>query len=433
MFKIFNTLSRKKEIFKPIQWQGASGKGQVGLYACGPTVYNYAHIGNLRTYIFEDILRRTLEANGYKIRHVVNITDVDDKIIQGAINVTPFLEAFFEDLRKLNIKKAWKYPKATEHIPAMIALIKILLHKKFAYIADNGVYFDISKFKRYGKLSKTRLGADEGDFALWKFKKPGEPAWKAPFGEGRPGWHIECSAMSMKYLGEHFDIHTGGVDLIFPHHENEIAQSESATNKKFVNYFLEGEHLLVDSEKMSKSLGNIFTLRDLEKKKINPLAYRYFVLGAHYRSKLNFTWEALEAAQNALERLYEVVRMLNGQKFSKKSSSLPLAPIRSKFFSAINDDLNTPQAFAIMWKMIKEAPNLKLLYEFDEVLGFWLKNIKPHTIPLSIKILAQKREQLRKEKKWNEADKIREQINKKAYMVKDTADGAKISPVFPLL
>ena len=341
MLKFFNTYSRKKEPFKPIK------KGLAGLYACGPTVYNFAHIGNLRTYIFEDILRRTIESAGYKIKHVMNITDIDDKIIRDSAKAKQSIfeftkryeKAFFEDLNKLNIKKAQKYPKATEHIKEMVGLIKILLQKKIAYIANDGVYFDISKFKKYGRLSKLHLAprelssrisvdeydkSDAQDFALWKFARGNESSWPAPFGVGRPGWHIECSAMSMKYLGKTFDIHAGGVDLIFPHHENEIAQSEGATGKKFVNYFLEGEHLLVGGEKMSKSLGNVFTLRDFETKKINPLVFRYFVLGAHYRSKLNFTWEALEGAEKALEKLYAFIGRVKGQGSRLAPCPLPL-------------------------------------------------------------------------------------------------------------
>ncbi|MDP3004405.1 MAG: cysteine--tRNA ligase, partial [Candidatus Azambacteria bacterium] len=318
--KLYNILTRKKQLFKPLKDKIA------GLYACGPTVYNYAHIGNLRTYIFEDILKRALEFNGYEVKYVMNITDVEDKIIRDSKKskknildfVKPYEKAFFEDLKKLNIEKAYKYPKATRHIKEMIKIISALLKKGLAYKVDNSIYFDIFKFKSYGKLSglksrELKVGArvdvdeygkaDAEDFVLWKAAKADEPSWGAPFGKGRPGWHIECSAMSMKYLGETFDIHAGAVDLIFPHHENEIAQSEGATGKPFVKYFIEGEHLLVDSKKMSKSLGNIFNLRDLEAKKFDPLAFRYLVLTAHYRSKLNFTWKSLEAAQNALKKL----------------------------------------------------------------------------------------------------------------------------------
>ena len=322
--KIYNHLSHKIETFEPLHPK------RVGLYTCGPTVYNYAHIGNLRTYIFEDILRRALEYDGYKVKHIMNITDVEDKIIDAAKKTgksiyeftEPYEKAFYGDLEKLNIKKAYRYPKATANIAEMIKIISALLRKGLAYKADGSIYFDISKFKKYGRLSgvksrelKTgaRIDADEyaketaEDFVLWKKAKAGEPWWQAPFGKGRPGWHIECSAMSMKYLGATFDIHAGAVDLIFPHHENEIAQSEGATGRLFVKYFIEGEHLLVDGEKMSKSLGNIFNLRDIEAKGFDPLAFRYLVLIAHYRSKLNFTWKSLEGAQNALDKLRESV------------------------------------------------------------------------------------------------------------------------------
>ena len=470
MLKIFNTLSRKKEIFKSVKERGARSKKEIGLYTCGPTVYNYAHIGNLRTYVFEDILRRTLESVRYKVKHVMNITDIDDKIIHGAQkegkNIFEFTKiyekTFFEDLNKLNIKKAWKYPKATVHIKEMIQLVKELLDKKLAYVAENGVYFDISRFKKYGKLSgisklgqnigmmKSRILTDEyskanvQDFALWKFKKDGEPSWKAPFGEGRPGWHLECSAMSMKYLGKSFDIHAGGVDLIFPHHENEIAQSEGATGKKFAKYFLEGEHLLVAGEKMSKSKGNVFTLRDIEKRKVSPLAFRYFVLGAHYRSKLNFTWDALWASQRAFLRLYEVVRIIKKQGSRDKGQgkayrNVEILKYRKMFKSALFDDLNTPKALAVLWNFIKNCSKftytdaLKLLYEFDEVLGLGFKEVKLSNIPQIILNLVQKREECRREKKWKEADEIREKLKQKGFIIEDTSKGPKLSPTSPLI
>jgi len=335
--KLYNFLTRKKQLFKPLKDKIA------GFYTCGPTVYNYAHIGNLRTYIFEDVLKRTLKYNGYKVRHVMNITDVEDKIIRASKKakknildfVKPYEKAFFEELKKLNIEKAWQYPKATQHIKEMIKIIEILLKKGLAYKSERSIYFDISKFKPYGKLSGikkqnlkagARVDVDEypkdeaEDFVLWKAAKAGEPWWRAPFGDGRPGWHIECSAMSMKYLGETFDIHTGAVDNIFPHHENEIAQSEGATGKPFAKYFIEGEHLLVNGEKMSKSLGNVYNLRDIEAKHFDPLAFRYLTLTAHYRSKLNFTWESLEAAQNALNKLQESVKEIKNQQ--KKHSNI---------------------------------------------------------------------------------------------------------------
>lgn len=453
MLKLYNVLIRKKETFKPVR------KDWVGLYTCGPTVYNFAHIGNLRTYIFEDILRRALEYEGYRVRHVMNLTDVDDKIIRDAIlagkNISEFVKpyetAFFEDLQKLNIEHAWKYPKATDHIQEMIKIILCLLKRGLAYKDGGSIYFDISKFKTYGKLSRikkrglktgTRVDLDEyskkdiQDFALWKETKHGEPSWEAPFGKGRPGWHIECSAMSLKYLESPFDIHTGGVDLIFPHHENEIAQSEGATGKKFVRFFVEGEHLLVNGEKMSKSFGNVFTLRDIETKKISPLAFRYLTLGAHYRSKLNFTWESLEAGQNSLERLSDFIRGLQERRDLYSRNYRGLASIVKRFDSTIFNDLDTPKALAIIWNLISDYNKnpqrydskevLKLFYKFDTVFGLELKKIKPEAIPSKILALAKKREELRKEKKWKEADRIRAEIEKEGWTVDDTSTGTKL-------
>lgn len=452
--RFYNALSRKKELFKPIR------KSWVGLYTCGPTVYNYAHIGNLRTYIFEDVLRRTLEYAEYKVRHVMNITDVDDKIIRDAKAadetifdfVQPYEKAFFEDLALLGILPATKYAKATDHIADMVKLIRTLLKKEIAYERDGSVYFSIKRFKPYGKLSRVssrelkvgvRVDTDEytkndvQDFALWKAKKQGEPSWDASFGEGHPGWHIECSAMSMKYLGSTFDIHAGGVDLIFPHHENEIAQSEGATGKPFARFFMEGEHLLVDGEKMSKSLSNVFTLRDFEERKIGPLVFRYLMLTSHYRSKLNFTWESLEAAQNSLEKLYDFVRTLkseDGKIVSKKK--LSFANYQKKFEAAFGDDLNVPQAVAIVWEVIKayhKAPErydskelLKTLYDFDRVLGLGLKDVESVRIPLTIFELVQEREIWRRTKDWKKADKVREKISEAGYIVNDTPDGPNI-------
>ncbi|MEK9209470.1 MAG: cysteine--tRNA ligase, partial [Patescibacteria group bacterium] len=334
--KLFNYLTKKKEIFRPLK------AGKVGLYTCGPTVYDTAHLGNLRTYIFEDVLRRTLKANGLKVKQVMNITDVEDKIIKKMREekkrlkeiTEPNIKIFFQDLKKLNIEKAEVYPKATEHIQEIIKLIAVLLKKGLAYKAeDDSIYFKISKFKNYGQLSGLkskdvgrpyndgrRISEDEykkeaADFALWKARpaKAGrEPSWPSPFGPGRPGWHIECSAMSMKYLGKTFDIHAGAIDLLFPHHENEIAQSQAATGKKFVNFWLEGEHLLVSGQKMAKSLKNFLTLKDIEKKGFDPLVFRYLVLTSHYRKKLNFTWNSLKAGQNALDKLKEILSATTG-------------------------------------------------------------------------------------------------------------------------
>ena len=455
MLKFFNALTRKKELFKPIR------KTWVGLYTCGPTVYDYAHIGNLRTYIFEDILRRALEYNGYRVRHVMNITDVDDKIIRDAKAagktifdfVKPYEKAFFEDLQTLGIMPATIYAKATDHIPNMVKLIRKLLQKKIAYQMDGSVYFSIKRFKPYGKLSKVssrklqagiRVDSDEytkqnvQDFALWKAKKEGEPSWDTPFGKGHPGWHIECSAMSMKYLGTTFDIHAGGVDLIFPHHENEIAQSEGATGKPFVRFFMEGEHLLVNGEKMSKSLGNVFTLRDFEKRNVHPLAFRYLVLTSHYRSKLNFTWESLGAAQRSLEKLYDVVRLVKAKDVASiaRKKKLTFVNYQKKFAVAFSDDLNTPKAVAVMWDMIRayhKAPEhyraedfLNCLYDIDRILGFGLAVVESDTIPPTILALAQEREKWRNAKDWKKADEVRKKISDRGYAVEDTAQGPHI-------
>lgn len=456
MIKLYNTLTRKKEVFRPLHDKKAlrHGSGRVGLYTCGPTVYNYAHIGNLRTYVFEDILRRTLKYSGYQVRQVMNITDIEDKIIKRAIKegkniyaiTNPYTKIFFNDLKKLNIEKAEFYPKASKNIKGMIDLIKVLMKKRFAYQSEDGsIYFDISKFKNYGKLSElkkreikmgARVSADEygknqaQDFVLWKARKSKEPFWPSPWGDGRPGWHIECSVMSIKHLGATFDIHTGAVDLIFPHHENEIAQSEAATGKKFVNYWLEGEHLLVDEQKMAKSSGNFYTLRDLENKKFSPLAFRYLVLTSHYRSKLNFTWKSLGAAQNALENLYEFMESIGERQATKKSRN-PNA-YEKRFTAAINDDLNTPKALAVVWDIVKDQNLLskskkQLLLKFDKVLGLGLNKIKIVKIPTKIKELVEKREELRRSKQFIQADRLRKKIERLGYKIEDTPYGPQIT------
>ena len=460
MIKLFNTLTRKKESFKSII------KNKVGLYTCGPTVYWYAHLGNLRTYLFEDILRRTLEYNGYKIKQVMNITDIEDKIIKKALQenkdiyaiTKPYIKLFFDDLKKLNIEKAEKYPKAASHIKEMINIIKSLIKKGLAYKGEDGsVYFDISKYKNYGKLSRldkeelkinARISSDEykkeeaQDFVLWKNQASEElkkikAVWKSPWGWGRPGWHIECSAMAIKYLGKTFDIHCGAVDLIFPHHENEIAQSEGATGKKFSNYWLHGEHLLINGQKMSKSLGNFFTLRDIESA-FNPLAFRYLVLTSHYRSKLNFTWESLQAAQNALFRLNDELQIMNYESLAKQNKLTAnknlIIDYQKKFLSAINDDLNTPKAIALIWRIIKDdnlpSPVKKqLILEFNKVLGLRLDKIKPikiQKIPIKIKEMTEKREQLRRNQQFIPADLLRKKIEELGYVMEDTANGLKI-------
>ncbi len=453
--RYFNTLTREKNEFHAIN------NMKVGLYTCGPTVYDFAHIGNWRTYLFEDILRRHLEYRGFKVTHVMNITDVDDKTIRGAnekgisLNeyTAPFIEAFYEDRDKLNIEPAHVYPRATEHIPEMVALIKKLLEKGIAYKAEDGsVYYDISKFPDYGKLSHfkieelkagARVSSDEyekeqvSDFALWKAwdEADGNVYWDTELGRGRPGWHIECSAMSMKYLGETFDIHTGGVDNIFPHHENEIAQSEAATGKPFVNYWLHSEHLLVENRKMSKSLGNFYTLRDLIARGYDPLAFRYLVLGAHYRSKLNFTWQAMDAAKTALENLYEFVSRLDRE----NPTGLDEAVERwtKAFDEAMDDDLNTPVALAAVFSLIKEVnvhgrggrEVFEAMVKFDSILGLKLSERgKPLEleIPSEIMRLVEERQKARIARDFSTADRIRNELLAAGYIVEDTPEGPRV-------
>lgn len=452
--QIYNFLSRKIEEFKPIN------SSSVGLYTCGPTVYDFVHIGNWRTFVFEDILKRVLIFNGYKVKHVMNITDIDDRIIQRSSEqrielrelTTKYEKAFFEDLGKLNIIKADEYPRATEHVSSMIQIIELLLRGGFAYKASDGIYFSVEKFKNYGKLSGlsrknlkkgARIASDlydkEGwaDFALWKFTKvkqtrlekdlqagfeSKEPIWSAPFGKGRPGWHIECSAMSMQYLGETLDLHTGGVDLLFPHHENEIAQSEASTGKKFVNFWCEGEHLMVEGEKMAKSFGNIFRLSDIAERGFEPLALRYLFLTAHYRSKLNFTWKSLEAAQNALANLQEEVANWDEPKVG-------CVEYEGNFKNAINNDLDMPKAMSVMWGMVKSdyptSARHQSILVMDQVLGLGLDKIKRIELPKDAKELIEKREKLRMQGEFDESDKIRDQLASMGVEVEDTAHGSK--------
>lgn len=448
---LYNYLSGQKEAFKPLK-----GK-QVSLYTCGPTVYDYVHIGNLRTFLFEDILRRSLKHEGYQVKQVMNLTDVEDKIIKRAkadgvgidVVTAKYSGAFFSDIKELNIEKAEVYPAATAHIEEMISLIKQLLRKKLAYQGkDNSIYFDIAKFKNYGRLSglkkrdlKTgaRVEADEyskndaTDFVLWKTNKPGEPFWKSPWGYGRPGWHIECSAMSMKYLGKSFDIHTGGVDLVFPHHENEIAQSEGATGKKFVRFWLEGEHVLIDGKKMSKSLKNFFTLQDVKNKGINPLSFRYLVLGTQYRKKLNFTWKSLKSAEKSLSNLTAILDkdLPTGR---SEYSSKAVTKYWSSFSEALADDLNTPKALSVLWavvgdKKLSNTHRRELVKNFDTVLGFGLIKPKPSkkVIPDEINRLVAERESLRAHKQFIQADSLRQRIESLGYRLEDTEKGPRVT------
>lgn len=441
MLKLYNTLTRKKQVFKPLK------KGHVGMYVCGPTVYNYVHIGNLRAYFFGDILRRYLKFSKFSVKEVMNITDVDDKTIRDSQKkgkslkeFTRFYEkAFLDDLKSMNIEKPDVLPRATEHIKEMVSLIKKLLDKGIAYKTDDGIYFSIDKFKNYGKLSKIKIkelkaGASErvakdeydkksiNDFALWKFytKEDGDVFWKTSLGKGRPGWHIECSAMSSKYLGESFDIHTGGVDLIFPHHENEIAQSEAANNKPFVKYWMHNEWVLVNGKKMSKSLGNFYKLNDIVDKGFSPIDLRYFFLSKIYRQKLNFTWENLETAKKSIQRLKENIASIKDDgKVNKK--------YLGEFEKAMDDDLNTANALQVLWKLVRDKKafgKIKTLKKMDEVFGLKLFNMET---PKEVIKLAEERKSARKNKNWKKADALREKIEKLGFKINDTKEDYIVS------
>jgi cysteinyl-tRNA synthetase len=453
--KFYNTMTRDKDEFKPME------DGKVGLYTCGPTVYDYAHVGNLRTFLFEDFLRRTLEYEGFAVKHIMNLTDVDDKTIRGSqsqgISLTEYtakyIAAFYEDLDTLNIERAETYPAATAHVPEMVAMISDLLAKGIAYRTEDGsIYFDIGKHPGYGKLSRfkmdelkagARVKSDEyekaqvSDFALWKAwdEADGDVYWETEIGKGRPGWHIECSAMSSKYLGRTFDIHTGGVDNIFPHHENEIAQSEASTGVRFVNYWLHSEHLQVDGRKMSKSLSNFYTLRDIRAKGYDPLEFRYLALGAHYRVKLNFTWQAMDSAQTTLQNLYEFVGRLDRSSSSGLDDAVEKA--RQAFSEAISDDLNTPVALAAVFGLVKEV-NIHgkggtevwdAMMDFDKVLGLRLaKNAKcaGEQAPKEILDLLEQRQQARKSKDFATSDRIRDELAAQGWVIEDTTEGPRV-------
>ena len=443
-----NSLTRREEEFAPLDGR------EVRMYTCGPTVYNYAHIGNFRAYVFEDILRRTIEFNGWKVRQVMNLTDVDDKTIRGAnaagVELTAYTktykDAFFADLKTLNIEPAEVYPAATDHIPEMIALVSRLVEKGIAYQSDDGsVYFNVRKFPGYGKLAhidfdNQRTGArclgDEydkenvGDFALWKAWEPsdGPVGWDSPWGRGRPGWHIECSAMSMKYLGETFDLHTGGIDNLFPHHENEIAQAEAATGREFVKTWMHCAHLRVNGEKMSKSLGNFFTLRDLLEKGWTGREIRYVLVDAHYRAGLNFAFTALEDARRALARIDECT-----EKATEGEPPQWALKHLDDFSAAINDDLNTPRAFAALFELVREtnakggAGVLGVFKRMDSVLGviFFGKAPKEEA-PAEVKALLEERAQARQARDWAKSDALRDAIAALGWIVKDSKDGQKV-------
>ncbi len=450
--QLFNTFTRQKETFKPLR------DGQVGLYTCGPTVYTSPHIGNLRTYIFEDILKRVLLVSGYQVNQVMNITDVghltadsddgDDKMESSAAAAHKtvweiaqmYTDVFKDNLKELNISEPNIWCKATDHIPEQIALIQTLESKGFTYQTSDGIYFDTSKFADYGKLAKLdikglRAGArveankekkNPTDFALWKLSNKDEKRqmeWPSPWGVGFPGWHIECSAMAIKYLGETFDIHCGGIDHIPVHHTNEIAQSEAATGKQFVKYWVHGEFLVIDAKKMAKSEGVAYTLAWLKNEGIAPLAYRYFCLSAHYRSPLNFSLAACLGASKALQNLQDKFATLGESGASNVSDDF-----EQKFTDAINDDLNMPQALAVVWELLKsdksDGAKKHSLLKFDEVLGLGLKDIKPLFIPLEVQALVERREQARASKDWTLSDELRAEIKEHGFAIDDTDLGS---------
>ena len=460
--KIYNTMTRKKEEFVPLH------EGKVGIYSCGPTVYNYFHIGNARPFIIFDTLRRHLEHMGYEVTFVQNFTDVDDKMIRRAneegVTVAElgdrFIEEYFRDADALGVKRATVHPRATKHIGEIIGMIKKLEAKGLAYEVDGDVYYDTHAFPGYGKLSGqnledremgARIEVDEDkkhpmDFALWKKQKPGEPAWKSPWGMGRPGWHIECSAMSCKYLGQTFDIHCGGVDLIFPHHENEIAQSEGANGQPFARYWMHNGHINVDNHKMSKSAGNFFTVRDIVKE-FDPEAVRLFMLSAHYRSPINFSRDLIEQAQNALTRLYTA---RDNALFLRESA--PDCPMTaeeeafaaradqaiSAFNAAMDDDLNTADALGVIFEYVRDMnaslnehssraaveKGVNALNEMAGVLG--LLRREADLVPEDVKALVEERQAAKKARDFAQADALRAQIEQMGYVVEDTPKGPKV-------
>lgn len=459
MLKVYNTLTRRKEEFVPLNDK------VVTMYSCGPTVYSYAHIGNMRAYLFMDSVRRTLKYNGYKLKGVMNITDVghllsdgddgEDKMEKASREqqksvyeiAAIYTDAFMKDLAKLNIGKPEIIAKATDHINDMIKYVEALVEKGYGYETSDGIYFDISKFREYGKLSGLdlegqRAGArvdvnDEkrnpADFALWK-KAPKEHImqWESPWGMGYPGWHIECSAMSRKYLGDTFDIHTGGVDHIPVHHENEIAQSEALVGHKTVNYWMHVEFMQVDGGKMSKSLKNTYTVSELEQKGYSAMAFRYFCLNTHYRKKLNFTFEGMDAAKTAYNRLLAAVHSHKGGKSFDEEA---VKKYDELFTEAINDDINIPLGLGVLWNMLKEKPSqaiYDLAMKFDKVLGLALDTESaPEKVeaPEEVIKLAELRLKARKDKDWAQSDVLREQISKLGYQIIDKKDGYDIKKI----
>ena len=464
MLRLFNTLSRTKETFKPMH------DDEVRLYSCGPTVYNHAHIGNLSTYIVVDLLKRYLQYRDYKVLHVMNLTDVDDKTIRAARQegiplgelTKRYIDGFMSDLENLNIRHADNYTAATEHIDDMIALIETLVEKGYAYESEGSVYYKISAFEDYGKLARLDMsGMQDGvrvdndeyakesarDFALWKAwsEEDGDVSWESPWGRGRPGWHVECSAMSMKYLGETFDVHTGAVDLIFPHHQNEIAQSEAATGKRFVNYWMHREFLNIGGSKMAKSTGNISTLSGIGKTPADIKAFRYLVVATHYRTGLNFTEEVLEAAKSTMRRLTNLLERLQAVDATGDSVSVTesIERTRTQFIEHMDDDLNAARAVADMFELVHEAETwlneeelsqetAKALYDFfeelNQVLGVFYtfpEEDGESALASELMDLIKQREEARRSRDWGAADELRDQLLEQGIVVKDTANGTE--------
>lgn len=461
--KLYNTMTRQKEKFVPVK------EGEVRMYSCGPTVYDYFHIGNARPFIVFDVLRRYFEYKGYDVKFVQNFTDIDDKMIDRAnkegITVKElgdkFIEEYFKDADALGIERATYHPRATEHIDDVIEFIQRLIDREMAYEAGGNVYFDTSAFPDYGKLSKqdledleagARIGIDEQkknamDFVLWKSQKPGEPAWESPWGKGRPGWHIECSVMSTKYLGETIDIHSGGQDLIFPHHENEIAQSEGASGKPFANYWLHNGYINIDNTKMSKSLGNFFTVRDISEE-FDLEVVRLFMLSAHYRNPINFSKELLKQAESALDRLYTakenleyLISVCEERQLTDKEREIEghLAEFRTQFEQAMEDDVNTADALAAIFDLVRymntnisdkdpksiAKKGYDVLMELASIMGLLQKETQDQSLDDEIEELIEERQRARAEKNWELADKIRDQLGDMGIVLEDTPKGVK--------
>ena len=453
--KFYNTLTRKKEKFNSID------KDLVKMYSCGPTVYSYAHIGNFRAYIMMDTLRRVLKYNGYELKHVMNITDVghlvsdgdegEDKMLKSAREehkspleiAEHYTKLFFRDLERLNIETPEVVCKATDHIKEMLEMVQKIMKNGYAYETSTAIYFDVSKLDKYGILSGINLNDQKAgarvdidpekrnpyDFALW-IKAPANHLmkWDSPWGPSYPGWHIECSAMSTKYLGEEFDIHTGGIDLVPTHHENEIAQNKGACGKNPAHYWIHGEYLLINGGKMSKSLGNTYLIDDIIARGYSPLAYRLFNYSCHYRGKLNFTWEGIESANTSLIRLREgYQKHLNG---NSDISDEIIADMENRFHQAINDDMNMPLALSVVWEAVKypeKSPKIaQLLKKFDTVLGIKIDEVQETKIPQEILDLVEERKQARSDKNWSESDRLRDLIAEKGYIVKDMKDGTEV-------